>query len=117
MGHNQYIVAAIEQALKSPMGFQHGAVIVSKGNIVARGYNRYIMTCMYSQISIHAEADAIGNCSPRDLYGATLYVVRFRNGHLQMSKPCKSCTRKIDRSTLGGVYYSTRYSLYSSDTY
>jgi len=112
MGHELFIAEAMKQAVKSSMGFKHGAVIVKKGNIVARGYNRYIMTCMYSRISIHAEIDAIGNCSPQDLYGSTLYVVSVRNGKLRMSKPCNSCTKKIERSTLGGVYYSSAYSTF-----
>jgi len=102
----------MKQAAKSPMGFRHGAVIVKKGNIVARGYNRYVLTCVYSRLTIHAEVDAIGNCSPHDLYGATLYVVciGLKNEILRMSKPCRSCTKKIERSTLGGVYYSNAYS-------
>ena len=110
-GHDQYISAAIEQAKKSPMGFQLGAVIVQKGSIVARGYNRYVNSCSYERrISIHAEADAISKCSPQHLYGATLYVVRYYNGRLLLAKPCVGCTRRIERSQLGGVYYTNRFS-------
>lgn len=110
-GHDQYISAAIEQAKKSPMGFQLGAVIVFKGNIVARGHNRYISSCSYNRrISIHAEVDAISKCPPQYLYGATLYVVRYYNGRLLLAKPCIGCTRRIERTPLGGVYYTNMYS-------
>lgn len=106
----KFIEAAIEQALRSDMGFKHGAVIVKDGLIVSRGFN-YIYKDRRSKnhYSMHAERSAIYkalHCKV-DLDGASIYVVRLNNlGNLSHSKPCYHCAQKIIELNITRTYYS-----------
>ena len=100
--------AAIE-ATKSPMGVQHGAVLVRRNRIVARGHNRYSRSCHNPtmKISIHAEISAIDNYRFNNYKNLTMYVVRIgANGELRMSRPCRHCMNEIITKKIPTVYYS-----------
>ena len=78
---NFYINEAILSAEKSNMKVSnHGAIIIYRGKIVGRGYNKYISEKNKNNWSIHAEVDAINNAlrkiSHDDLRKSTLIVVR-----------------------------------------
>ena len=127
-----FIDEAILTAEKSNLKVaNHGAVVVYRGKIVGRGYNKYCVENKnkVNRWSVHAEVDAINNAlrkiSPDDLRKSTLIVVRkLKEGSQILNKqtltkskslvceeigysaPCKHCTNFILRNGLRTCYYS-----------
>lgn len=109
--HDLFISVAAKIAEKSTMQQKHGAVIVYKNKIIATGFNH---TCDYmnSNYSIHAEVAAISQIfyNKQLLELCDIYVVRIApafNNCLKNSKPCKNCTKFINKYKLRNTYYST----------
>jgi deoxycytidylate deaminase len=78
-----FIDEAILSAEKSVLKVaNHGAVVVYRGKIVGRGFNKYCVENVnkVNRWSVHAEVDAINNAlrkiSQEDLRKSTLIVVR-----------------------------------------
>ena len=77
---NEAILSAEKSTLKSA---NHGAIVVYRGKIVGRGYNKYCVENInkVNRWSVHAEVDAINNAlrkiSHEDLRKSTLIVVRI----------------------------------------
>lgn len=109
----------------------HGAVVIYRGKVVGRGYNKYCVENKnkVNRWSIHAEVDAINNAlrkiSPDDLRKSTLIVVRKLKDGTQInntqtlskaenimcedigfSAPCKHCANFIIKNGLKACYYS-----------
>lgn len=109
----------------------HGAVVVYRGKIVGRGYNKYCVENKnkVNRWSVHAEVDAINNAlrkiSPNDLRKSSLIVVRkLKEGsqipnketltksqnlisqEIGYSAPCKHCYNFILRNGIKTCYYS-----------
>ena len=127
-----YINEAILSAEKSDLKVaNHGAVVIYRGKIVGRGFNKYCAPNVnkVNTWSIHAEVDAINNAlrkiSRDDLRKSTLIVVRkLKEGskiHNQQtltkseslvckeigySAPCKHCANFILKNGLRTCYYS-----------
>ena len=119
-----FIDEAILTAEKSNLKVaNHGAVVVYRGKIVGRGYNKYCVENKnkVNRWSVHAEVDAINNAlrkiSPDDLRKSTLIVVRKLKGlshiyndssltksinikreEIGYSEPCKHCSNFIMRN-------------------
>ena len=125
---NEAILSAEKSDLKVA---NHGAVVVYRGKIVGRGYNRYCVENKnkVNRWSVHAEVDAINNAlrkiSPDDLRKSSLIVVRklkdgtqINNeqtltksdnlicGEIGFSAPCKNCSNFIQRNGIRRCYYS-----------
>lgn len=102
-----FLSVAAKEAKKSGVKFKHGAVVVVRGQIIARGYNKHCMSCQSGPVSIHAEIDAVSNCPPRILPFASLYVVRInKNGKLCESAPCTHCKSYLERIGIKTVFHS-----------
>lgn len=107
------ITEAITEAQKSSMKIAtHGAIVILRNKIVARGYNKYSVTLPPSYYSIHAEVVAINNALMKvkksDLRQAKLVVVRLtKEGCLSNSYPCKNCQDYIKKHNIKTVYYSS----------
>jgi len=127
-----FIDEAILTAEKSNLKIaNHGAVVVYRGKIVGRGYNKYCVENKnkVNRWSVHAEVDAINNAlrkiSRDDLRKSTLIVVRkLKEGsqinnkqtltkseslfceEIGYSEPCKHCANFILRNGLRTCYYS-----------
>ena len=127
-----FIDEAILSAEKSNLKVaNHGAVVVYRGKIVGRGYNKYCIENKnkVNRWSVHAEVDAINNAlrkiSRDDLRKSTLIVVRkLKEGsqinnkqtltkseslfceEIGYSEPCKHCANFILRNGLRTCYYS-----------
>ena len=109
---------------------RYGAVIVKDHVIVSTGYNgapKGEANCIDTGIcererlhipkgknyelcvAVHAEQNAIINCEPADLNGATIYVVGVNaDGTLASGKPCLLCRRMLRNAKLAHVvYYET----------
>ena len=104
-----FIDEAYNQARKSDMNFNHGAIVIHRGKIVGKGYNTYINS-NYKR-SIHAEEDAIYNSLKKvkeeDLKKCELVIIRINNnGECLDSKPCSNCSKLINRYSIKKVFYS-----------
>ena len=109
-----FINEAYNQALKSDMNFNHGAVIIYRGKIVGKGFNTYINSnynCKL-KISLHAEVSAINDALKKlhidDLKKCELIIIRVNSsGKCVNSKPCCNCQDFINRFLIRKVYYSS----------
>lgn len=109
-----FLKRAMTVAQKSTCIHQrHGCVVVKDGEIVAEGYNHH-QTHLYHKFSIHAEVHALSKLrkfNKKFISQCTLYVVRIGTDNmgnpLKFSKPCKDCTRAIEKSGIKRVYYSS----------
>ncbi len=89
---------------------QVGACIVSRDNIIlSSGYNGFPKGCSDDEYPwmregeetkypfvVHAELNAILNCSGKSLHGAVIYVALF---------PCNECAKAIIQSGISEVVY------------
>ena len=101
---------AYEQAIKSDMNFNHGAIVIYRGKIVGKGYNTYIND--NNKYSIHAEVSAINSAlkivKRKDLANCELIIIRVnKNGESSNSYPCKECRKFINFNNIKKVYYSS----------
>ena len=103
------------EAAKSPnYSFHHGAIIILRGKIISRGYNKYCVPSVnkINPWSVHAEVAAINNAlhkvSTDELRKSTLVVIRLtREGNISNSYPCENCQRYIKMHKIKTVFYST----------
>ena len=108
-----FINEAYNQALKSDMNFNHGAVLIHRGKIVGKGFNKYINSnydCK-QKISLHAEVSAINDALKKmnvsELKNCELIIIRVNNsGMCVNSKPCCNCQKFINQFSIRRVYYS-----------
>ena len=108
-----FIDEAYNQAMKSDMNFNHGAVLIYRGKIVGRGFNTYINSnynCT-QKISLHAEVSAVNDALKKmhvsELKNCELIIIRVNNsGMCANSKPCCKCQDFINKLCIRKVYYS-----------
>jgi deoxycytidylate deaminase len=108
----RYTEVAYNEACKSVMNKKIGAVLVQRGKIIARGYNRNtIHTTTPKQLpkfgqrrkifSTHAEVDCVSKCKEMKREPAVLYIIRVdNNGIIVPIKPCKECLDFINKNEL-----------------
>jgi len=108
-----YINEAAKMAEKSIMRCScHGAIIISRGKIVGRGFNQYReIVNKKTVLSIHAEVSAIQNAlriiSLDQLRKSIMVIVRVnKTGNIVCSYPCENCRKFIHEKKLKSVYYS-----------
>ena len=109
MGRRQYIDQCMEEAEKSDIHFQHGAVIIKNNKIISRGYNRYTGHKPHHLRTQHAEMNAIKNAG-KNCENATLYVIRLSqltDDGLGSSCPCSKCAKFMKLHKIKNVVYST----------
>lgn len=101
--------------------YRIGAILVSKGKILARGYNAaksHPMQKMYNiertDVSdsaphyLHAEMDVLSQTRGQDLKNTELYIYHINNkGEQRMARPCAACMRAIKDHGVGVIHYST----------
>lgn len=111
---SNYLNIAAELAKQSNMFQKHGAIIVYKKNIIAKGYNIFTNQSK-NNYSMHAEIVAINNAIKKKiskdiLTKSELFVVRISNCNiLKYSKPCINCQKYINKHKIKKTYYSTNY--------
>jgi tRNA(Arg) A34 adenosine deaminase TadA len=107
MKHDSFIEQAMLLAEKSVQNHRHGAVIVSRNKIIARGYNsRHSFNIKTSQ---HAEIAAINDLKKNRDHpqNCQMYVVRLGgNDGTKNSKPCIHCQQTIIENGINRVYFS-----------
>ena len=82
------------------------AFVVSRGKIVADGYNRRMDVPVDGKFSYHAEEVALKKAGRR-ASGATLYVVRVKKDNSRgLAKPCVRCMEAINRTGIVRVYFT-----------
>jgi deoxycytidylate deaminase len=101
--------------------YRLGAIIVVKGTIIAKGFNKaktHPQQKKYnavrfdisdkSQHHIHAEFDAIMKAKNVDLSEAEIYVYHIgKKGEQKMARPCAGCMAAIKKHGIKVVHYST----------
>ncbi len=96
-------------ARKSDMIFQHGAVIIQGGRVIATGCN-YKNGYRWGNgniFSVHAEIDAIEGTEIRGLRGATLVIYAESHGRQKLSRPCPNCLHILRKLGFRRVIFST----------
>ena len=109
MGRQQYIKKCVEEAEKSDITFQHGAVLIKNNKVIASGYNKYSGHTPHHLRTMHAEMNVIQNAG-KNLENSTLYVIRLSqitNDGLGCSCPCKKCSKFMKLHKINKVVYST----------
>jgi deoxycytidylate deaminase len=105
-----FIGIARQEAKKSSYTFRLGAVVLRKGKIVGKGYNKVKthprLFKEYGYFSIHAECDALLKAASNG-NGDTIIVVRIiKNGKYSCSKPCEKCLAFIKEYGIKKIIYS-----------
>jgi len=113
---------AVDQAYKSEMYHQHGAVLFNGHRVLGLGYNRIdrCKTQVRETFSTHAEQDCIQRFSNVIKKGTKKYknmsnvknydilVVRInKSGSLVNSRPCDDCIRRLQLLGVNRIYYSS----------
>jgi len=109
-----FIEVAKEYASLSEARKKHGAIVVKKGRIIGRGYNKNTNNPKYvseehikTGCSRHAEVEAMRNAQ-WNVRGCTLYVARInRMGQIGNSKPCIYCQERIKNLGIKRIVYTT----------
>lgn len=101
---------AFNQALKSDMSSNHGAIVTFRGKIIGKGYNKYSNDS--KKASEHAEVSALKSAmnyiGKDNLSKCELIIIRVNKaGECVNSKPCYNCQRFINFYSVKKVYYST----------
>ena len=98
----QILQLAEKTALKSTMNQKMSAIIFRGDEIINTGFNRWlyigrrqIRSRNGTPYSIHAEADALEDCSRKELRNTSIYVHRAGN---KLARPCNCCMARILRS-------------------
>jgi deoxycytidylate deaminase len=89
--------------------YQLCALVVKKRRVLSVGYNnpKTHPLAKTKMRQLHAEMDAIIRCTPEQLDGAELIVVRARrDGTSGMAKPCSACQMMIRQLGLRRVYHT-----------
>lgn len=93
---------------KSPMRTKHSCIIFKGKKILTFGFN-HERSCYDGKIfpSVHAEMHALIKMKRlRKNKKYNMIVVRFHDGKLWNSKPCKYCLNEIKKYNISKVYYS-----------
>ena len=117
-GIDYYLELAKKEALKSTYPKQQvGAVIVRKGTVVGRGFNKIRHVGKVKTQwpdSLHAEVVAILDTNRRLLAKSTIYVYRIRkDGTPAMAKPCSYCDAMLKFVGIKIVVYTNEHLSYS----
>lgn len=105
--HAKDVARALAQ--RSTMLYQHGAVIVKDGRIIATGRNhKNGYRWGNNDIeSVHAEIDAIEGTEIRGLGNATMVVYAEYHDRQRLSRPCPNCAHILHKLGFKRVVYST----------
>jgi deoxycytidylate deaminase len=109
MSDSTYLDKAHKLAGRSPMKrFGVGAVIVNGNKEVSTGWCHQSDLQLTEYISIHAETHAIYRANPKDLDGATIYIVTrsVKSNNRSIGKPCVRCAAMIHDAGIERIVYS-----------
>lgn len=110
MSLNRYISIAAKEASKSTCKFRLGAVAISNGQVISKGFNRtkggnHKWSLRKGEQTIHAERLALNRTGSAEI--DTLIVVRLAAATgFSMSHPCKSCMSHARRAGIKYIYYT-----------
>lgn len=103
------LACAVQQALKCPETFRHGAVLLRGSRVLASGRNRNLNSCGLS--SIHAEMAAawkVRGSSKVCKSPTHCVVVRLRRDQqFAYSRPCGACRRALLHLGVTRMTYTT----------
>ena len=98
---------AINQCGKSSYKQRLGAVVIYKGKIVGKGFNKVMGTGKIRTDGFHAEIEAINNSPAVYRKNSIVYVCRVnKSGDIVMAKPCHACETILRKLGVKYVWYS-----------
>lgn len=108
-----WFITAKKEALKSSYKHRIGAVVVSGGSCLSRGFNelrhaRDLKEYSAWENSVHAERNAIKRVKDKSkLQGASIFIYReFKNGMPATAAPCNNCLDLIKAVGIKKVYFT-----------
>lgn len=108
-----WMMLARKESHKSSYKHKIGAVVISGGSVLSKGYNqirhsKHLKDHIAWDESLHAERDALRKVKHKDsLVGAVLFVYReHRNGAPAVALPCSSCFKMIKNTGIKKIYFS-----------
>lgn len=108
MNTDKFKYEAARLSSKSKYKQQMGAVVVYKGRIVGRGFNKVHSTGVPRLDGRHAEREALNNTTARYRKNSTIYVCRFtKDGNFALAKPCRACYTVMKKIGVKYVWFST----------
>lgn len=108
----QIFQLAEKTSLKSSMSQKMSAIIFKGDEIINTGFNRWlyigrrqIKSRNGTPFSIHAEQDALEDCSLKELRNASIYIHRVGG---KFARPCNCCMSRILRAGIreDRIYWS-----------
>jgi len=105
----RFLYIAAKEGEKSTCKYRLGAIAISKGQVVSKGFNRYIGDCdntkRRGECSIHAEQIALNRTGSAQV--DTVGVVRLSAQQgFSMAHPCKRCVAHARRAGVQYIYYT-----------
>jgi tRNA(Arg) A34 adenosine deaminase TadA len=104
---------AVDLAYDSVEPNRHGCVVVRRGKVVGRGWNKsktHPAATIYHSGHMHAELSAIVATNSDDLRGADLFVSRVyrdKSDTLGLSRPCEQCMSLIRNAGIRRIFFTT----------
>lgn len=109
-----WFITAKKESQKSSYKHRIGAVVVSGGSCLSRGFNeirhsRELIEYSQWENSVHAERSAIRKVKDKSkLHGATIFIYReFKNGMPATAMPCNNCLDLIKAVGIKKIYFTT----------
>lgn len=109
---SNHLKRAVEVARQSTCHFRHGVVIAVGPRVLAVAVNTHrnygdVCADPISEMSFHAEHNALKQLAGRDLRKAVLYSARITaSGKESLAKPCPKCQELIKASGIRTVYFT-----------
>lgn len=108
MNTDELKTMALLQCYKSSYKKRMGAIVVSRGQIVGKGFNKVHSTGHPRFDGKHAELEALNNTTAKHRKNSTVFVCRLtQDGRMAMAKPCRSCHTVMKKMGIKYVWYST----------
>jgi deoxycytidylate deaminase len=109
-----WMMLAKKESRKSSYKHKIGAVVVSGGSLLSKGYNQIRHAKEFKEYvvweeSLHAERDALRKVKSKDsLVGSTVFIYReHRNGNPATATPCNACFNMIKQAGIKKIFFST----------
>jgi deoxycytidylate deaminase len=107
-----YFSLAKRESLKSNHKHKIGAVLVSGGRVLSRGYNQIRHLARGKRFtnfdcSLHAERHTISKVNKNCLKGSSIFIYReYADGTPAMAAPCTDCYELLKFVGIKTVYFS-----------
>lgn len=107
MNTNKCKTMTILQCWKSSYKKRMGSIVVFRGKVVGKGFNKVHSTGIPRLDGKHAELGALNNTTAKYRKNSVVYVCRLtKDGEIAFAKPCQSCQTVMKKMKVKYVWYS-----------